>query len=238
MDRGERTAPVPTMPAERTIIMKTANTAEGGTCGSHPVEHERCGLRRAAPDALPRDVAWRRLDRPGFEHLRLEVAAGRVLAEGRVAVAGSEGWRRLRYRLDLSADWTVRGFEISDADDVRRTVRGGRDASGRWTVEGRAIEVSGDPRFIDVAATPFTNSLPIRGCRLDVGDAVDLCVLYLTGPDDPPRVVRQRYTRLATGSGGDRYRYESPASGFVAELCVDAHGLVVDYPALFERVAP
>lgn len=189
-------------------------------------------------DALPRDVAWRRLDRPGFERLRLDADAGRVRAEGLVAVAGSDGWRRLRYRLDLDADWTVHGFEITDADDVRRTLRGGRDASGRWTAEGRAIEVAGDARFVDVAATPFTNSLPIRGCRLDVGESVDLSVPYLTGPDDPPRVVRQRYTRLAPGSAGDRYRYESLASGFAAELSVDAHGLVVDYPALFERVAP
>jgi hypothetical protein len=156
------------------------------------------GAAWAPSHALPRDVAWRRLDRPGFEHLRLE----------------------------------------ADAGGVRRTVRGGRDASGRWTVEGRAIEVSGGPRFIDVAATPFTNSLPIRGCRLDVGESVDLSVPYLAGPDEPPRVVRQRYTRLAPGSAGDRYRYESLASGFAAALSVDPHGLVMDYPALFERVAP
>lgn len=218
--------------------MTTADTAKGGMGGSRPVEDERRGLRGPAPDTLPRDVAWRRLDRPGFEHLRLDADAGGVRADGLLMVGGSDGWRRLRYRLDLDPDWTVRGFEITNADHVRRTLRGRRDASGRWTAEERAIEAAGAARFVDVAATPFTNSLPIRGCRLDVGESVDLSVPYLAGPDDPPRVARQRYTRLAPGSAGDRYRYESLASGFAAELSVDAHGLVMDYPGLFERVMP
>ena len=45
--------------------------------------------------------------------------------------------------------------------------------------------------------------------------------------------TRQRYTRLHHPGA---YRFESIASGFEAELAVDAQGLVVDYPGLFRRL--
>jgi hypothetical protein len=47
----------------------------------------------------------------------------------------------------------------------------------------------------------------------------------------------QRYTCLASDAAGARYHFESRAHDFTAELPVDAHGLVEDYPGLFRRVA-
>jgi hypothetical protein len=47
----------------------------------------------------------------------------------------------------------------------------------------------------------------------------------------------QRYTCLARAAKGARYRFESRSHNFMAELPVDAHGLVEDYPGLFRRVA-
>ena len=44
----------------------------------------------------------------------------------------------------------------------------------------------------------------------------------------------QRYTALTPGS---LYRFESPGSGFTADLPVDEDGLVLDYPGLFRRLA-
>ena len=41
----------------------------------------------------------------------------------------------------------------------------------------------------------------------------------------------QRYTRLAERT----YRFESLGGGFVRDIEVDEHGLVVTYPGLFRR---
>ena len=50
--------------------------------------------------------------------------------------------------------------------------------------------------------------------------------------------VRQRYTCLEARPDGGLYRYEGFSTGFVADLPVDADGLVLDYPGVFRRVRP
>ena len=87
-----------------------------------------------------------------------------------------------------------------------------------------------------IRVTPATNTLPIRRLGLAVGDSRDIAVAYVPLPqgagDLRPRRVMQRYTRL---DGPGRYRYEGLDSGFVAEIEVDAAGLVLDYPGVFRR---
>ena len=87
---------------------------------------------------------------------------------------------------------------------------------------------------IDIAVTPFTNTLPIRRLNLEVGEAAEIDVVYVTVPDLTLSPAPQRYTRL-----DDRiYRFESLDSGYTADITVDDHGLVTDYPGLFRRVWP
>jgi hypothetical protein len=53
-------------------------------------------------------------------------------------------------------------------------------------------------------------------------------------PDLSASARDQRYTALEPGA---LYRFESPDSGFTAELPVDEDGFVLDYPGLFRRLA-
>lgn len=46
----------------------------------------------------------------------------------------------------------------------------------------------------------------------------------------------QRYTFLEKNAEGGVYRYENLASGYTADLNVDAQGLVIDYPGDWKRV--
>ena len=84
---------------------------------------------------------------------------------------------------------------------------------------------------VDLAMTPFTNTLPIRRLGLAVGAAADIIVVYVTFPDLAVSADPQRYTRLAERT----YRFESLDGGFVRDIEVDEHGLVVTYPGLFRR---
>ena len=84
---------------------------------------------------------------------------------------------------------------------------------------------------VDLAMTPFTNTLPIRRLGLAVGAAADIIVVYVTFPDLAVSAGPQRYTRLAERT----YRFESLGGGFVRDIEVDEHGLVVTYPGLFRR---
>lgn len=80
--------------------------------------------------------------------------------------------------------------------------------------------------------------LPIRRLGLEPGESADLEVAYVAVPGLAVEPDGQRYTRLESGGHDEIYRYESLESDFVADLPVDADGLVLDYPGLFRRVRP
>jgi hypothetical protein len=92
---------------------------------------------------------------------------------------------------------------------------------------------------VDISATPFTNTFPIRRLALSAGSAATLSMVYITIPDFQVTVTKQRYTCVEATASGGQYQFESLEEGvasFTAELSVDRDGVVVDYPALFRKV--
>jgi uncharacterized protein len=107
------------------------------------------------------------------------------------------------------------------------------DGEGNW-FDAAATPLAGlrDAIDIDLSASPFTNTLPIRRCNLGVGESVDITTAYVAFPDLTVNADPQRYTRL----GQHRYRYASRDSDFTRDIEVDEDGLVVNYPGLFRRL--
>lgn len=161
-------------------------------------------------------VRW--TDGIGLEHLWLEEGRAESLLIGRDF--------GLRYVLEWCPEWRVRRLLVDVLGG--RTVELLSDGYGTW--EGRT-ELEGCVD-VDLSATPFTNTLPIRRLRLSVRETRDLRTVYVRAPDLSVSVDPQRYTRLAPRT----YRYESLDSDFCRELTVDSHGLVVDFPDMFRRV--
>lgn len=85
---------------------------------------------------------------------------------------------------------------------------------------------------MDITATPFTNTLPIRRLRLRSGQAETILVAWVEVPALTVVAKPQRYTCLEPG----RYRFEALDSGFTRDIEVDEDGLVRTYPDLFRRV--
>jgi len=88
---------------------------------------------------------------------------------------------------------------------------------------------------IDLSTTPFSNTLPIRRLALPLDAASVIRVVYISIPELSVEAFDQEYTRLVPAAPPRRFRYRSLASGFTAELAVDADGLVIDYPGLWRR---
>jgi hypothetical protein len=86
---------------------------------------------------------------------------------------------------------------------------------------------------IDIAATPFTNTLPIRRLQLAEGERRPISVAYIATPDLQVTRVEQAYACIGLNR---EYRYEGIFRNFTANLQVDADGLVIDYPTLFTRL--
>jgi hypothetical protein len=175
---------------------------------------------------------WRDATGLGLEHCVVREDAGGVHAVS--VLIGGEGDPRFaaRYRIDCDARWQLRRAEIAVAGDPR-IVRLEHDGAGGWTEAGTPLPGFADARDIDIAATPFTNTLPIRRLGLREGQAAEIIAVYLAVPALTITAAPQRYTCLQAGR---RYRFESLDADFVRELEVDDDGLVVSYPGLFQRI--
>lgn len=184
-----------------------------------------------------RTVVWRSAQYPGLEHLTLETDADGVRARSVVVgVTDVEGFR-LDYNVVCDPDFRVRKARLFT--DGKAPLHLLSDGEGNWT------DWAGLPLFeltgcvdLDVSATPFTNTLPIRRVAWQVGQSEVFRVGYVHVPALALSAEWQRYTCLELRPDGGLFRFESLDSDFAAELPVDADGLVLDYPGLFERVWP
>ncbi len=184
----------------------------------------------------PRPVAarWQPVAAEGLEHLDLRPVDGGIAIES-VLVGGRGGVPYgCRYVLRLASDWTVRSFDLETTDG--RSLRLRADGEGRWTDGGGArIDALDGCIDIDLAGSPFTNTLPIRrDPGLAAGKPRRYRMAYVPFDTFRPTVDAQIYTALEAGR---RYLYEAADRSLTAVLSVDEDGLVTDYPGLFARLS-
>src|SRR5829696_2374383 len=177
------------------------------------------------------EVMWTPWERPGLEHLCLVTSDGGVVANG--LVIGLEAGRpfRIGYEIRCDGHWRVREGRVAAPDSERPVLELLADGEGRWRGGGGVPLPELDGCIdLDISATPFTNTLPIRRLGLKPGESEELAVTYIRVPELLVGPERQSYGCLEAGANGGLYRFEALPSGFVAELPVDAEGLVIDYP--------
>ena len=177
---------------------------------------------------MNQNIRWTAWDSPGLEHLRLTTAENEVLADG-LLIGQDEGGApfRARYTVQCDAAWHVRALRIDMLDETNRRLDLYSDGAGHWTDDAGADLPGLAGCFdIDISATPFTNTLPIRRLALAPGAAADITVVYVELPALAVRPEMQRYACLSADLA--RYRFESRDGSFSAELPVDANWLVVD----------
>jgi hypothetical protein len=187
-------------------------------------------FRPAADLADGHSVRWRALEDGGLEHLTLRAGADGFRADA-VLVGERDGQRfGANYRIDCDPDFTVRGFEIATTDG-RKLAMSRR--GGGWHDSERGHLPAFDACIdIDLSATPFTNTLPIRRCGWQTGQQRRIAMLFVPFDSFEPFVTEQIYTCLAPRL----FRFETADGSFTAELPVDEDGLVMDYPSLFQRL--
>ncbi|WP_049970034.1 putative glycolipid-binding domain-containing protein [Haladaptatus cibarius] len=186
---------------------------------------------------MKRHIVWELVDGVSTEHLTVEFDP--VRADG-VVVGVAEGEEakepfRVRYRVQCDESGMVQQVEIETLSE-NFGIELEHDAEGNWTKNGEpAPELTGY-RDVDIAVTPFTNTIPIRRLDWESGESETISVVYLDVPAMTAKAVEQQYTCLEpVDSDGGLFRYESLESGFTAELPVDSDGVVEDYPSVFRR---
>lgn len=194
--------------------------------GDHRLNGTVPGVATYTPFSADGHVArWSTWDGEGVEELTL------VWENEGWTATGQVGRENVQYVLRISPTWQIRQmllFRDLDEPDLWLAT----DGHSRWG------EMNGEHRTeldgctdIDLACTPFTNTLPIRRLPLDVGHTADISVAYVDVETLSVRPDRQRYTRLGT----HRWEFTQLDSGWTQQFDVDEHGLVLDYPTLFRR---
>ncbi|WP_244817212.1 putative glycolipid-binding domain-containing protein [Caballeronia sp. Lep1P3] len=183
-------------------------------------------------------VRWSQRDGAGLEYVALDARPDAVVIESTIVGESEADAFGAMYRIECDARWQVTRLAVKLAGgaaiDLTRK-DGDNGAAHAWT------DASGAPQEglrgcidVDISATPFTNTLPIRRLQLQPGERRVIRVVYVHVPAMNVRAVEQAYTCL---DADGRYRFEGLDTGFSAEITVDQDGLVVDYPGLFKRIA-
>ncbi len=182
---------------------------------------------------LPTVARWRPLEGEGLEHLNLAPSGRNIHAES--VVIGNRGGNAygVRYSIDCDSTWRVLHFLIETTSGQKLELSS--DGEGHWqTINGDSLPEFDGCIDIDLAGTPFTNSLPIRRLGLTPeSGTIQLDMLYVPFDSFQPLRDRQRYSCLEEGR---LYRYAAADRTFTADLPVDEDGLVTDYPTLFQRL--
>ncbi len=182
---------------------------------------------------MERQIRWITPQADGMEHLRLRYAED-IYAES-VVIGGDHEeqlhWA-LTYAVMCDANWRTRRVSVVEyAHGCRLDLS--TDGKGSWRdARGQLLPDLAGCIDVDIRATPFTNTLPIRRLRWEPGQSAEIAVVFVPMPDLVPRKAMQRYTLLSPG----QWRFEALDSGFTAVLTTDADELVVEYPGLFRQV--
>lgn len=184
---------------------------------------------------MRREIIWRSADDIGAEYLFLTESETGIVADSVVFASREVEPTRTRYRVEMDRHWRIRSIlvTIEHAGEEERSLDLRSDGEGHWRDgAGQSLPEFDGCLDIDISATPFTNTLPIRRLRLQPGQVEPITVLFIHVPTLEIEPWRQQYTGLTP----DTVRYESIGTDFRRELTIDGDGLVVEYPGLFSRV--
>jgi hypothetical protein len=180
-------------------------------------------------------VRWNAWEAEGAEHCHVSIGPDGAVLTAALSGGHSPAYA-VQYRVVTDAAFHTREVWVKSVGGSELHVTS--DGAGHWHDVARdaALPALEGCLDVDIAVTPATNMLPIRRLGLAAGESREIEVAYVPPPGEGvglflPRKVAQRYTCL----GPNRYLYEGLSSGFAAEIEVDEHGLVRDYPGVFRR---
>lgn len=183
-------------------------------------------------------IVWTSENEIGLEHLQASESETEVVADGTIIRIEDEKPFRCTYRIRCDALWRVREVKINSSGETHKSCFLKTDGAGNWTdAENKRLPDFGGCLDIDISATPFTNTLPIRRLKLKRRESSNIAVVYFSLPDLTIQRSQQRYTCLEKADSKAIYRFEETGifKGFSAEITVDGRGFVVVYPNLFKR---
>ena len=181
-------------------------------------------------------IVWKPVEYQGMEYLALDENKATLYAQSVVIGVEKQVAFRLDYIVKCDESYAVREVNLG-LNVPTRNLYLISDGRGNWfDKHDRPLSEFAGCIDVDISATPFTNTLPIKRMKWQVGQVETFKMVYILIPDLRVSVMRQRYTCLEKTDQGATFRYENVDGDFSAVLKVDRDGLVLNYLGLFARV--
>src|SRR5919198_4391118 len=134
-----------------------------------------------------------------------------------VVRARGQGWHRaLDLERETTGSWSCR-TETEGAPDLPAP-------GGDLSLVAGALDC-------DLGLSPLTNSMPVLRHRLhEGGGPVEFLMAWVSVPDLAVQASRQRYAFVRREPRARVVRFESLDAAFAADISLDHHGVVLDYP--------
>ncbi len=182
-----------------------------------------------------RTVLWQAAEGIGLEHVLLTEDSKGIHVQSSVIGVEENSPYCLQYQIHCDGRYQVRSVEAHVIGGASLSLW--TDGQGHWfDAQKQPITSIFGCIDVDITATPFTNTLPIRRVEWEVGQQQKFLMAYILVPTLEIYADQQHYTCLVRRDSGSIFLFESMSTGFTAQIVVDADGLVVDYPGLFKRV--
>src|SRR5690348_6453453 len=126
---------------------------------------------------MTQDILWQPWQGTGLEHLRVDEQADQITFDGLIVRQDGQQVTRLGYVVECDARWHVTGVWLRLLGAEIRDLRS--DGMGTWEDEtGSRHDLTGCID-IDIAASPATNTLPIRRLQLAPDASAEIDVVYI-----------------------------------------------------------
>jgi len=188
-------------------------------------------VRAGEEPVTDQSILWRRLDQPGHESGRLFFQHSCWNLVGTAVFAHDHRPCRLDYSVVCNAGWqTLFGRVAGWVGNATVEIEIAADSARRWRLNGTDCPEVAGCIDLDLGFSPSTNTLPIRRLGLTIGQEAEVRAAWLGFPGFTLEPLEQRYRRIDVAT----YRYESAGGRFVADLQVNAAGLVIRYPNFWQ----
>ncbi|MGE0880220.1 MAG: putative glycolipid-binding domain-containing protein [Acidimicrobiia bacterium] len=173
-------------------------------------------------------IRWASWDGTRVETLTIGWENNGWTADG-IVEAGEDS---IHYAIRTDAEWNTRQFLLfRDLEDPDLWLA--NDGRGTWgEVNGSVRSELRNCTDVDLVATPFSKSLPIKRLGLPVNESIEIWTVWVDPGTLTVMPAHQRYSHLAERT----WRFEALLVEFSVEFEVDEYGFVVDFPGAFRRL--